>query len=132
MVNDIQDAPRIALHVSNRIIIASIQTDLTESVLARFRNELLALIHRIGARGAIFDFSGVDILDSTEFRGLRSVLKMVELLGARTVISGLKPGIISSLIDTNVDTNGIEATLHIDDAIDLIRESAQNLIVIDD
>lgn len=129
MTTNFQDAPRISLQVTHGVIIASIQTDLTEPVLARFRNDLLTLIHRIGARGAVFDLSGVDILDSVEFRGLRLVIKMVELLGARTVISGLKPGIISSLIDASADTDGVEATLHTDDAIELIRGFEQNVIV---
>ena len=122
MATDFQDAPRVAMQVNRGIIVSSVQTDLTEPVLARFQDELLAKIHRIGARGVVFDLSGIDLLDSVEFQGLRRILKMAELLGARTVISGLRPGIVSSLVDANADTEGVEATLQTDDAIALIRE----------
>jgi rsbT antagonist protein RsbS len=125
MAADFQDAPRVAMQVTHGIVVTSVQTDLTEPVLARFQEELLSLIHRIGARGVVFDLSGIDLLDSIEFHGLRRILKMADLLGARTVISGLSPGIVSSLIDANVDTDGIEATLQTDDAIALIRKSQE-------
>ena len=113
------------MQVNRGIVVTSVQIDLTEPVLARFQDELLSLIHRIGARGVVFDLSGIDMMDSVEFRGLRRILKMAELLGARTVISGLRPGIVSSLVDANADTDGIEATLQTDDAIALIRESQE-------
>lgn len=125
MTADFQDAPRVALQVNRGIIVSSVQTDLTEPVLARFQDELLSLVHRIGARGVVFDLSGIDMMDSVEFQGLRRILKMAELLGARTVISGLRPGIVSSLVDANADTDGIEATLQTDDAIALIRKSQE-------
>ena len=132
MADDFQDVPRIATQVTRGIVVASVQTDLNESVLARFKDELLSLIHRIGARGVVFDLSGVDLLDSVEYRGLRRIVKMAELLGAKTVISGLRPGIVSSLIDANVDTDGVVATLQTDDAIVLIRESQQDQVVDDE
>jgi len=131
MAADFQDVPRIAMQVTRGIIIASVQTDLTVSVLARFQDELLSLIHRVGACGVVFDLSGVDVLDSVEFHGLRKTLKLVDLMGARPVISGLKPGIVSSLIDTNADTNGVEATFQTDDAIALIRNGQEESIVIE-
>jgi rsbT antagonist protein RsbS len=129
MAAEFQDAPRVAMQVTRGIVVASVQTDLTEPVLARFQDELLSLIHRIGARGVVFDLSGVDLLDSTEFHGLGRILKMAELLGAKTVISGLKPGIVSSLVDSNVDTDGISATLQTDDAIALIRAFREEDVV---
>lgn len=125
MTVDYQDAPRVAMHAVRGIVVASVQTDLTEPVLARFQDELLSLIHRTGACGVVFDLSGIDLLDSIEFHGLRRILKMAELLGARAILSGLRPGIISSLVDANADTDGIEATLQMDDAIELIRESLE-------
>ncbi len=132
MADEFQDVPRIATQVTRGIVVASVQADLIEAVLARFQNELLSLIHRVGARGVVFDLSGVDLLDSVEYRGLLRILKMAELLGAKTVISGLRPGIVSSLIDANVDTDGVVATLKTDDAIALIRESQQDEVVDDD
>jgi rsbT antagonist protein RsbS len=131
MADEFQDVPRIATQVTRGIVVASVQADLIEAVLARFQDELLSLIHRVGARGVVVDLSGVDLLDSVEYHGLLRILKMAELLGAKTVISGLRPGIVSSLIDANVDTDGVVATLHTDDAITLIRESQKDEVVDD-
>ena len=45
------EAPRIAMQVSRDVVVASIQVDLDDAVLARFREELLARLHETGARG---------------------------------------------------------------------------------
>ncbi len=103
-----QDASRVAMHAVRGIVVASVQTDLTEPVLVRFQDELLSFIHRIGAHGVVLDLSGIDLLDSIEFHGLRRILKMAEFLGARTILSGLRPGIVSSLVSANANTDGIE------------------------
>ncbi len=116
-----EDAPRVAMQVTRGIVIATVQIDLTEPVLARFQDELLALIHRVGAHGVVFDLSGLDLMDSVEFAGLCQILKAAKLLGARGVLSGLGPGIVSSLIDADVDIGGIDATNQVDDAVTLIR-----------
>ena len=114
------DIPRVALQISRGIVIAPIQVDLEDEVLAQFQQDLLALVHRSGATGVILELSGLETLDSREFESLRRIIEMTRLLGARAVLVGLRPGVVSSLVELGVDIDGLEAALHPDAAFDLL------------
>ncbi len=107
---------RIPLQFVRGCVVASIQVDLTPEVLRQFRTDLLARVQASGADGVIFDVSGIDILDLDDFDALRKTMTMAEIMGARSVLSGLKPGVVSALIDLGADSDGITAVLNLDDA----------------
>ena len=46
------DIPVVSIQVSRDIVVASIQVDLDEDVLARFSEDLLRRIHETGSRAA--------------------------------------------------------------------------------
>lgn len=101
---------------------ASIQGDLNEERVADLREDLLALLHRTSSRGVILDVAGVEILDLADFDALRKTLDMAKLLGARCLVAGLRPGVVSSLIDLAADVRSIDAVLDLDDAFRVMRE----------
>ncbi len=103
-------------------MVASIQVDLDDRVLATFREELLDLVRRSGARGVILDLSGVAVMDTDEFGALRDTMRMARLMGATSIVSGLQPGVVSALIDLGADTDGVLATATLDDAFARMRE----------
>ena len=109
-------AQRIPLQVTRGCVVASIQIDLNPEVLRQFRIDLLECVQKSHANGVILDVSGIDILDLEDFNGLRSAMAMAEIMGARPILSGLKPGVVSALIDLGVDPEGVEAVLNLDDA----------------
>jgi rsbT antagonist protein RsbS len=119
------DVPRVAIQVSQGVVVASIQVDLDEDVLARFREDLLGRIHQTGSRGVILDVSGLDTLDSEEFSALRRIVTMTALLGAESVVAGLRPGIVSSLIETGAEVDGLRAAIDLDAAFALLRPEAE-------
>ena len=112
--------PRIPLQVVRDCVVASIQIDLTPEVLRQFRMDLLERVQESRANGVILDISGIDILDLDDFNGLRSTMEMAEIMGARSILSGLKPGVVSALIDLGADPEGLNAVLNLDDAFRLL------------
>jgi rsbT antagonist protein RsbS len=113
---------RIPLQLAQQCVVASIQVDLDDRVLATFREELLEFLRRSGARGVILDLSGVAVMDREEFGALRDTMRMALLMGATTIVSGMQPGVVSALIDLDADTDGVLATATLDDAFALMRE----------
>jgi rsbT antagonist protein RsbS len=108
------------MQVSRGVVVASIQFDLADAVLMQLQEDLLQRIHASGARGVILDVSGLETLDSTEFAALRRLIAMASLLGARSVLVGLRPGVVSSLIETDADVEGLSAALDLDSAFRLL------------
>ena len=72
-------------------------------------------------KGVILDVSGLDVIDQEDFNSLRQTLMMSEVMGAQTVISGLNAGVVSALIELQVDTKGMEGARDLDDAFEMIE-----------
>ncbi len=111
---------RIPLQIVRGCVVASIQIDLTPQVLRQFRVELLERVQESSATGVILDVSGIDILDLDDFDALRKTMVMAEIMGALPILSGLKPGVVSALIDLGVEPAGLNAALSLDDAFRLL------------
>ena len=111
---------RIPVQVSQGCVVASVQVDLRPDVLADLQMDMLELIRASGARAVIIDLSGVDTIDPEEFRALLRATEMARLMGALPVLSGLNAGVVSSLVDLDVDFTDIETTRTIDGAFSYI------------
>ena len=119
------DIPGVAMQLSRGIVVASIQVDLDDDVLARFREDLLARLHESGSEGVILDVSGLQTLDSEEFAALRRIMTMTSLMGAESVLVGLQPGVVSSLIETGVDVDGLQVAINLDAGFALLEPEPQ-------
>ena len=107
---------RIPLQVARGCVVASVQVDLDEEILRSFQEDLLERVQRSQVSGVIMDLSGVRIIDSQDFKAIRRTISMAELLGARTVISGMQPGVVASLVDLEANLDDIIAVFNLDDA----------------
>ena len=115
------DTPVVAIQVSRDIVVASIQVDLDDDVLARFQEDLLRRVHETGSGGVILDLSGLETLDSHELSALRHIIAMLKIMGAESVLVGLRPGVVSALIDAGADVDGLQAAINLDAAFDLLQ-----------
>ena len=115
------DVPRVAIQVSRDVVVASIQVDLDEEVLAQFRDDLLRRIHDTGSRGVILDVSSLETLDSQEFAALRRIIAMCAIMGAEAVLVGMRPGVVSALIEVEADIDGLQAAFDLDAAFALLE-----------
>ena len=120
------DIPRVAIQVSRDVVVASIQGDLDDDILARFREDLLRRIHETGSRGVILDASGLETLDSDEFAALRRIITMSTIMGAESVLVGLRPGVVSALIEADVDVDGLRSAINLDSAFALLQPAPES------
>ena len=112
----------IPIQLNNDCVIASIQVELNEHLTSLFRKELLNYIQNVEAKGVILDLSGIDLIDYQDFNGLRNIISMIKLMGFETVISGLKPNVVASLIMLDVRLDGVKAALYLDEAFNSLAK----------
>ncbi len=122
-MDDTAATNRIPLQLIQGCLVASIQVDLTEQVLGHFRQELLERIASTRVHGVVLDVSGVEVMDCTDFEMLKTTMSMASVMGATPIIVGLKPGIVSALVDMEVDTRDVRAALNLDDALRMLNAS---------
>jgi rsbT antagonist protein RsbS len=109
------------MQISRDVVVASIQVDLDDDVLARFQQDLLDRIHEKNSRAAILDVSGLETIDSAEFAALRRIMSMVKIMGAESVLVGLQPGVVSALIEMEADVDGLQTAIDLDAAFVLLE-----------
>ena len=115
------DTPRVAMQVSRNVVVASIQVDLDDDVLSLFEEDLLGRVHETNSRAVILDVSGLETLDSTEFKALRRIIAAVTIMGTESILVGLQPGVVSALIEVGADVDGLRTAIDLDAAFELLE-----------
>lgn len=81
---------------------------LVDSVRASdMKTALLAAVSRAGAKFAILDVTGVETVDTATADHLLKVMKAVQLLGARCVLTGIQPTVARIIVGLGLDLPGI-------------------------
>ena len=102
--------------VGNALVV-TLSRDLGGATMEHFTRVALEGVQQGGATVLVVDASGVPFMDGHEFHALRQVLRMAGVLGARTMLVGLQPGIIMHLMECDADVDGLHAMLGLDDAL---------------
>ncbi len=74
---------------------------------ADMKSSLLEFVARTGAKFAIVDLTGVDILDTATADHLLKVMRAVGLLGARCILTGIQPSVAQIVVSLGVDMEGV-------------------------
>jgi rsbT antagonist protein RsbS len=101
-------------------LIASIQSDLTDSQVVQLRDELTERVGQYRVRGIIVDVGALDVIDSFVARSLRSIAVTARLRGAETVVVGIQPDVAIAMVQFSLDLEPLRATLDVDEALMLL------------
>ncbi len=112
---------RVPMHVSRGCLMVPLQVDLDAAILQQLRDDLLGRIRTQHIEQVILDVAGLDVLDARDFEELRLTLRMAEMMGARTVLVGMRPGVVSALVDLGVEVDGVTAAVDMDDAFRILE-----------
>jgi len=127
-VKDPQIDSETAMSVVRNCLVVTIQGELHDDILMRIRTDILEKIQVTKVRGLILDFCTVRALDTFAFNSFTDTAKMASLLGVSTVFVGLQPGVVSALVDLEVEIADVRAALTMEDAF----EQLQNISSIQD
>src|SRR4026209_1491506 len=88
-------------------LLATIQVGRHDTVVDAFQNDVLEEIEKTGASGLIIDISALEAVDSYVARMLANTGKMARLMGAETVIVGMRPAVAATLVRMGYFMSGI-------------------------
>lgn len=104
-------------------IIATLPNDITDDDIKIGTSRILMIANKSFIKGAILDFSMVSVLDSYTFMALEKASKAVSLMGVMVVWVGLRPGVVSALMDLNVDVTHIKAAMNLEQGLKVILDA---------
>jgi rsbT antagonist protein RsbS len=98
---------RVTMHITHGCLVVPIQVELSDEAMLEIQTEILEKVSQTEVKGVIIDLAGVDILDSFLAQAFLDTGRMISLLGAVTVIVGLKPELVSALVDLGLEFKDI-------------------------
>jgi rsbT antagonist protein RsbS len=124
-MNNSVESIKISIHETQGCLIASIQEELSCEAAQQIQRSLLEQVHGKSVKGVIIDLSGVNIIDGALWEIISKTAQMVKMLGAPSVITGLSPGVVASIIDLNLEINGLTTAMNLKDALEILTQSAE-------
>ncbi len=115
----------VAILQQGAYLIASIQSDLSDSEVMELRHELAELVGKHRSRGIVIDVAALDVIDSFVARALRAIVITARLRGAETVIVGIHPDVAIAMVQFRLNLEPLRTALDLDAATALLDRLTQ-------
>src|SRR5262245_20389573 len=102
------------------LLLVPLQGDMTDDMAAHLVTEVLERIHKSGSSGLVIDITGLWIVDSHLCAVLSQLAAAASLMGAKTIISGMKPEIAMALETMGIRLANVTATLDLETALGIL------------
>ncbi len=106
------------------VLIASIQSALSDQDLVQLRDDFADKIGRFRTRGVVIDVTALDVLDSFATRTLRGIAYIAKLRGAQTVVVGIQPEVAFAMVQLGLSLDGIATALDLEEGLAHLGDTA--------
>jgi anti-anti-sigma factor len=89
------------------------------------RKNLLDTVSTQRAHTVVLDVTGVSVLDTAVARSLLQTAQAVKLLGAETMVSGIRASVAQTLVSLGVDLAGLRPTNDLGQALEVVKQRAE-------
>lgn len=115
------DYPQAGMYVMGHCLIVSIQVELYDDVVSQIQQDVLAKVREAHIRGVIVDVSMVEIMDAHIAQCLAETVQMVEMLGAGSIVVGLRPAVASALMDLDAPPLKMRTAVTLEQGMSLLE-----------
>ena len=117
----------VAILRQGDVLIASIQSDLSDTEVVDLRQKLAELVGRNGLRGIVIDVGALDVIDSFVTRALRAIVLTARLRGAETIIVGIAPDVAIAMVQFRLNLEPLRVALDLDEALAMLAPSRKGV-----
>ena len=103
-----------------QVLLASVQTELRDRIAQAFQEDVLVALEARQTTGLIIDISGLEIVDTYVARVLVETGRMARLMGAKTVLVGMRPEIAATLVRMGYTMEGVHTALNLEEGLALM------------
>ena len=114
--------PRVAMQVAQGVLVVPVQIELYEATLKALREDMLGNIRRTGVHQALIDLSAVEVMDSYAYVSICDTAAMASVMGAKTVLTGIKAGVASVLVEFDVDVKRVAMALNLEAGLAMLAD----------
>jgi len=112
---------KVAMYVNRGCLVVPIQVELYDESVLQIQEDILKKVSKTRVKGVIIDLSGVTIIDSYLGGAIFDTAGMASLLGAKTVITGLRAGVVASLIDLDFNPGDVLTAVSLEEGLQMLE-----------
>jgi len=105
------------------ILLVTVPSDPDDETVAALQKEVLQAMAQRECRGLVLDISTVQTFDSFFARVVSDTVQMVALMGARTVVSGMRANVAATATQLGLTMGDSHTALDVDRALALLNQS---------
>ena len=111
---------RIPILKMGDFLLVSIQVDMDDRLAISLQNHLTERVVKDHARGVLLDISTLEMVDSFIGRLLGSIATMTRVLGAETVVVGMRPAVAITLVELGLSLGKLRTALNVEIGMELL------------
>ena len=90
---------RIPVLKMGEYLLVTVQVDMHDRLALALQDDLMNQIRKHRAHGVLLDISALDVVDSFIGRTIGNISAMARVLGAATVVTGMRPAVAITLVE---------------------------------
>jgi rsbT co-antagonist protein RsbR len=111
--------------VSARTLVLPLVGSLDTTRLRQLQEQSLQAIERTSARTLVLDVTGVPIVDSQVAQGLLNVVYACRLLGAQTILVGIRPEVAQAMVSVGIDMQAVHTFSDLQSALSRLERPSE-------
>lgn len=108
------------------VLLVSIDEDLDDRSAEALRNDVTSEVSARGARGVLLDVSVLETIDSFLGRVLAELGSCSAMMGADTVVAGIRPAVAITLVELGLALPGLRTAMDVTDGLAMLGVSVHD------
>ncbi|WP_341248708.1 STAS domain-containing protein [Cupriavidus pauculus] len=105
---------RIPILRMGKYLLVTIQIDMQDQTALLLQEDLATMVEKTGAHGLLIDVSALEMVDSFIGRTLVGISGICRILGATTVVVGIRPAVAITLVELGLSLGGVKTALNVE------------------
>jgi len=105
------------------VLMVTVPPDPDDETVSVLQDKVLQSMERYDVKGLVVDISTVETLDSFFARTIVETAQMVQLMGGRTVVAGMRPSVAITATQLGLTFGRVSTALDVENALDMLQAS---------
>jgi rsbT antagonist protein RsbS len=116
---------RIPILKMGPFLLVTIQVDMHDRLAMDLQNDLTARVVKDRARGVLIEISSLEVVDSFIGRMLGNIAAMTRILGAETVVVGMRPAVAITVVELGLSLANVRMALNVDKGMEVLLAQSE-------
>jgi rsbT antagonist protein RsbS len=124
-MNHFSEVSKVTMYETQGCCVILVQHELTRESALEFQRNVLDQAYLKSVKGFVIDLSGINVIDSQLWDIFSKTSQMIKIMGFPSLITGLSPGVVASIIDHDLNINEVSTALNLEEALSILNQSAE-------